>query len=77
MTDIEHVENVQQLAWDLDTAIRAVARQMHIAWEALVALVNEAKATNIHLTLGFPGWTAYIADALDGQWKSKATSAAK
>jgi hypothetical protein len=69
VTDIEPVENVQQLARDLDIAIRAVARQMHIAWEALVALVNEAKATDIHVTLGFPSWTAYIADALDGQWR--------
>ena len=37
--------------------------------EALYALVEEAKAQNIHEALGFPSWTAYVADALDGQWK--------
>ena len=66
VTDIEHVA---RLARELDTAIRAVARQMHLAWEALVALVEAAKAQNIHEALGFPSWTAYIADALDGQWR--------
>jgi transposase len=59
----------ESAARDLDSAIRVVARQIHIAWEALVALVNEAKAGEIHKALGFPSWTAYIADALDGQWR--------
>ena len=59
----------ESTARDLDNAIRVVARQIHIAWAALVALVNEAKAGEIHKALGFPSWTAYVADALDGQWK--------
>jgi transposase len=67
VTDIERHD--EESARDLDTAIRVVARQMHIAWEALVALVDEAKAGEIHKLLGFPSWTGYIADALDGQWK--------
>jgi hypothetical protein len=56
-------------AQQLDTDIRNLARQAHIVLDALVALVAEAKASNIHETLGFPSWTAYLADALDGQWQ--------
>jgi Helix-turn-helix domain len=56
-------------AQQLDTAIRQLAKQAHIVIEALAILVEQAKATNIHQTLGYPSWTAYIADALDGQWK--------
>ena len=66
-TDIEVFG--ESTARELDSAIRAVARQMHLAWEALVALVETAKAQNIHETLGFASWTAYVADALDGQWQ--------
>jgi hypothetical protein len=56
-------------AQQLDTAIRQLAKQAHIVIEALAILVEQAKAANIHETLGYPSWTAYIADALDGQWK--------
>ena len=56
------------LARELDAEIRALARQAHIVLEALIALVNEAQASGIHVALGFPSWTAYLADALDGQW---------
>jgi hypothetical protein len=59
----------ESTARELDGAIRAVARQVHLAREALVALVEAAKAQHIHEALGFPSWTAYIADALDGQWR--------
>ena len=69
-TDIQKFDDdAIKSARELDTAIRAVARQMHLAWEALVALVEAAKAQNIHEALGFPSWTAYIAEALDGQWR--------
>jgi hypothetical protein len=34
-----------------------------------MVLVAEAQANNIHTHLGFPSWTAYLADALDGQWR--------
>jgi hypothetical protein len=56
-------------AQQLDTAIRQLAKQAHIVIEALTILVEQAKASNIHEQLGFPSWTAYLADALDGQWK--------
>jgi hypothetical protein len=69
----KHIEPLDETAArQLDTEIRALARQAHIVIEALYALVNEAKANNIHVALGFPSWTAYIADALDGQWKIEA-----
>lgn len=69
MNGIERLD--ESSAHDLDTAIRAIARQVHIALDALYTLVEQARATNIHEALGFPSWTAYIADALDGQWKLK------
>ncbi|MDT5225451.1 MAG: hypothetical protein QOG19_2858 [Mycobacterium sp.] len=58
-----------EFARQLDTDIRALARQAHLALEALYALVEAAQANEIHRALGFPSWTAYTADALDGQWK--------
>ena len=67
MTDIERLDESD--AHDLDAAIRGLAAQVHVALEALYVLVEQAKATNLHVTLGFPSWTAYIADALDGQWR--------
>lgn len=71
MTDIEKRPDAAtiEVAREPDTAIRAVARQMHLSWEALVALVDAAKEQNIHEAVGFPSRTAYLADALDGQWK--------
>lgn len=56
-------------ARELDSQIRQLAHHAHVVIEALYALVAQAKATNIHVTLGFPSWPAYVADALDGQWK--------
>jgi transposase len=59
----------ESAARQLDNDIRALARHVHIALEALMVLVAEAQANNIHTLLGFPSWTAYLADALDGQWR--------
>jgi hypothetical protein len=67
MTEIQPYAEPE--AQELDTQIRAIAKQAHIVLEALYALVEEARAGQIHLALGYPSWTAYIADALDGQWK--------
>jgi hypothetical protein len=35
-------------------------------FETLAALVTKAKEGRIAETLGFPSWTAYLADALGG-----------
>jgi hypothetical protein len=59
----------ESAARQLDNDIRVLARHVHIALEALMVLVAEAQANNIHTHLGFPSWTAYLADALDGQWR--------
>jgi len=59
----------ESAARQLDNDIRALARHVHIALEALMVLVAEAQANDIHTHLGFPSWTAYLADALDGQWR--------
>lgn len=56
-----------QRAQELDSQLRALAHHAHVVIEAITALVEEAKAANIHVALGFPSWTAYPADALDGQ----------
>jgi hypothetical protein len=51
----------------LDGRIRRLAKQ---AGEQLVQvgrLLDQAQAGRVHETLGFPGWTAYVADALGGE----------
>ena len=51
----------------MDGRIRRLAKQ---AGEQLVQvgrLLDEAQAGRVHETLGFPSWTAYVADALGGQ----------
>jgi transposase len=71
MSDIEKRTDahVIEVARELDSQIRQLAQHAHVVLEALAALVKEARASSIHEALGFPSWTAYIADALDGQWK--------
>lgn len=51
----------------LDGRIRRMAGTIRESWNTLVALVDMAKAGDIHVALGFPSWTAYLADALGGQ----------
>jgi Homeodomain-like domain len=60
---------VEEYARELDSQIRQLAHHLHIAWEALQTLVLEARAANIHETLGYRSWTSYIVDALNGQWR--------
>ena len=50
----------------LDSRIRLMAGAVRDGLEKIAALVEQAKAGQIHLTLGFPSWTAYLADALGG-----------
>jgi hypothetical protein len=51
----------------LDKRIRLLAGQVRENMAKIGDLVAEAKAGQIHLTLGFNSWTAYLADALGGQ----------
>ncbi|OBB76804.1 hypothetical protein [Mycobacterium sp. 852014-52144_SCH5372336] len=69
MSEIEQRSDSEEYARELDSQIRTLAHHAHVVIEALAALVEQAKADSIHTTLGYASWTAYIADALDGQWK--------
>lgn len=48
----------------LDQRIRLVAGSIGDSLAKLHALVEEAKRGEVHKALGFPSWTAYLADAL-------------
>ena len=52
----------------LDSRIRLIAGQFIADWAKLCTLVEQAKAGQIHVTLGYPSWTAYVAD-VSGQMK--------
>lgn len=51
----------------LDMGIRLLADTVRGNVEKLAEKVTEAKQGQIHVALGFPSWTAYLADALGGQ----------
>jgi hypothetical protein len=51
----------------LDQRIRLMANTIRDNVAKIATLVEEAKAGQIHMTLGFSSWTAYLADALGGQ----------
>jgi hypothetical protein len=53
-------------AVELDTRIRTVARGIGGQLELLAKLIAEAKEGQIHVSLGFASWTAYLANALAG-----------
>jgi hypothetical protein len=48
----------------LDRRIRRMAGDTKGKLDTLGALVADAKAGRIHQVLGYPSWTAYLADAL-------------
>ncbi|ORA68295.1 hypothetical protein BST23_04230 [Mycolicibacterium elephantis] len=52
----------------LDERIRRMAGVVHGHLEKLKQLVAEAKRGRIHQALGYPSWTAYLADALQGDF---------
>jgi hypothetical protein len=62
-----HQPLIREAAEALDGRIRRMAHTIHGNIEAIARLVEEAKDRRIHLALGFPSWTAYLADALGGQ----------
>ena len=51
----------------LDKRIRLMGTTMRDNLVKIEALLIDAKAGQIHLTLGFESWTGYVADALGGQ----------
>lgn len=51
----------------LDQRIRLVAGSVWENFVKLADLVHEAKTGKVHTALGFPSWTAYLADALGEQ----------
>jgi transposase-like protein len=51
----------------LDKRIRLMGTTMRDNLLKIEALLIDAKAGQIHLTLGFESWTGYVADALGGQ----------
>lgn len=51
----------------LDRRIRSMVTAVSDSLSKLAELVDEAKRGQIHLALGYPSWTAYVADALKVQ----------
>jgi hypothetical protein len=50
----------------LDQRVQLMAQTARENFEKLGRLLDEAKAGRVHETLGFPSWTAYVADRLGG-----------
>lgn len=63
MTEFLDRESAEQLDYRLRVAAAAARESLAL----VAALVAEAKAGRVHETLGFPSWTAYLADALGGK----------
>lgn len=53
-------------AAELDRQLRAQARCVAAHIERFRELIEEAKASEIHLALGFPSWPAYVVDVVCG-----------
>ncbi|WP_071287721.1 sigma-70 region 4 domain-containing protein [Mycolicibacterium llatzerense] len=53
-------------AEQLDRDIRRLAKTTLSNLDQLIALVQQANAGDIHKAIGYPSWTAYVADALGG-----------
>jgi len=51
----------------LDKRIRLMASTVRENLAKIAELVDEAKAGQVHVALGFASWTAYLSDALGGQ----------
>ena len=67
-TDAEVVTPMDRAAAErLDKRIRLMGSTMRENLVKIEALLIEAKAGQIHLTLGYKSWTGYLADALGGR----------
>lgn len=66
MTDVATAEYVmpEAEAARLTNRITLIAGTIREGMEKLQGLVAEAKAGNAHVALGYPSWTAYLADVL-------------
>lgn len=63
MSDSLDRTSAEQLDHQLREAVAVAAGSL----ELVAGLVAEAKARGVHETLGYPSWTAYLADALGGK----------
>ncbi len=67
-TEIEVVAPLDvAAATRLDKRIRLMASTVRENLVKIAELVDEAKAGQVHVALGFSSWTAYLADAIGGQ----------
>lgn len=66
---IEHVAQTMNVedARRLTERIRLTAFTVREGMEKMQHLVDEAKAGNAHLSLGYPSWTAYLSDTLGSE----------
>lgn len=62
-TDARALTDQIKAAERLDRRIRLMATTINDGLSKLYELVEAAKASSIHLTLGYPSWTAYMVDA--------------
>jgi len=61
--DAEVVEQLDETAArKLDGRIRVMAGSVRDQVQTLARLIDQAKAGEVHAVLGYPSWTAYIAD---------------
>ena len=51
----------------LDTKIRLTVETVKSNLDKLQEYVHRAQVSGVHIALGFPSWTAYLADVFDGQ----------
>jgi hypothetical protein len=75
-TPLQHLEDIPSTgatevvsvdeARRLTERIRLTALTVREGIEKLQALVERARAGHVHETLGYPSWTAYLADTLGG-----------
>jgi hypothetical protein len=65
--DAEVVSVDRAEAERLDKRIRLLAGSINDSLAKLYELVERAKVGEIHAVLGFPSWTAYVADVFGGQ----------
>ncbi len=74
MTELPVIESAEVLvplstadAQRLDKRIRRMAQTTRDNFERVGRLLDEAKQGQVHETLGYKSWSAYVADAIGGQ----------
>jgi hypothetical protein len=56
-----------EVAHRLDKSMRLLVGSISDSFARLLVVMEEAKRGNVHETLGFPSWTAYVADVFNVQ----------